>query len=973
MKKFVDGGPALSGGMLGGGGGFNAPAMPGATASPPTTGYGDGGGWDSLIPMPRIDPPFAPPVASPQVTQFQPTFSPAQQGIGSLPYQAPNVPAMESSPTDYNQSPQYAPTTSYSAPAANPMTAGLGSYLEGLKYKAPVTPVTPAPTTNTTSPAGYNPATQTYGTSPVTPTTALPVAPRTRLVPQGEDEPDKKVYLQPDGSYSDLNPALIGVNTRQVSQGEDEPDITQYQLPDESWSSLHPALIGVNTRQVSQGEDGSDITQYQSPDGNWSSAENFDYGSQNPEPPVTIYDPSTQRYIQKPVSPPPVSYEESTFDSSGTTPSPTIYNPATQGYSDNPAFTAPVAPVAKDSGSDSGYFYDDEGDRRSVYDEDGNRRYNDDGSNLYGGGDGGDKAGGPIRAYAHGGSTPQGIASLGRGKDTMLVHMTPGEVHGLQQLAMRHGGSLTINPQTGLPEAGILSSLLPLALGFALGPAGLGMSSLAAAATVGGIGALATGSLAKGLSAGFGAYGGAGLGEGLSSMGAEQADKLATPVLNDAAELGRTAGNTASDSALKFAEMNKEAAIEEAIKKAQGVDEYLGDAAYRTSLTANPLDNRLLYNAPRPTDFVANPYSQEGVEYMQSQGMTGDAIAQSARESAANASPMPAYSPATQEALARSPTGNAFEGFKQLGTKEGLKTLGGKLGLSGVASLAAPLLSSAMTPAATALPTNKPSQYYNTSYNPPKYNPATGAYDPASYGPGSYYTDPTQYAAQGGTVGYARGGTPDFYPLTGDKVSMNAAPGGLGGSGEKPQYSRDMYGNDSGAGINDNKAGRGAYSDDMGRGIHTNTPSGIKGLFAKTSATMLARYKTAKNPVMQAEALAELRKRASAVDDYGAEETTSAAQGGLMGTYAAGGKLLRGPGDGMSDSIPAVIQGANPQRAALADGEFVMPADVVSHLGNGSTEAGSKRLYAMMDRVRKARTGNPKQGRQINPNRFMPA
>ena len=89
--------------------------------------------------------------------------------------------------------------------------------------------------------------------------------------------------------------------------------------------------------------------------------------------------------------------------------------------------------------------------------------------------------------------------------------------------------------------------------------------------------------------------------------------------------------------------------------------------------------------------------------------------------------------------------------------------------------------------------------------------------------------------------------------------------------------------------------------------------------------------------------------------------------------YAAGGKLLRGPGDGMSDSIPAVIKGKRPQRAALADGEFVIPADVVSHLGNGSTEAGAKRLYAMMDKVRHARTGNKKQGRQINPERFMPA
>jgi hypothetical protein len=103
--------------------------------------------------------------------------------------------------------------------------------------------------------------------------------------------------------------------------------------------------------------------------------------------------------------------------------------------------------------------------------------------------------------------------------------------------------------------------------------------------------------------------------------------------------------------------------------------------------------------------------------------------------------------------------------------------------------------------------------------------------------------------------------------------------------------------------------------------------------------------------------------------------TQRMAGGGLasLDTYAAGGRLLQGPGDGMSDSIPAVIGGAKPQRAALAQGEFVVPADVVSHLGNGSTDAGSKRLYAMMDKVRHARTGSKKQGRQINPAEFMPA
>jgi hypothetical protein len=97
------------------------------------------------------------------------------------------------------------------------------------------------------------------------------------------------------------------------------------------------------------------------------------------------------------------------------------------------------------------------------------------------------------------------------------------------------------------------------------------------------------------------------------------------------------------------------------------------------------------------------------------------------------------------------------------------------------------------------------------------------------------------------------------------------------------------------------------------------------------------------------------------------------ADGGLasLPEYKAGG-LLHGPGDGMSDSIPAVIKGEQPQRAALADGEFVVPADVVSHLGNGSTKAGSARLYEMMDRIRQARTGNPKQGKKINPHKFLP-
>jgi hypothetical protein len=87
--------------------------------------------------------------------------------------------------------------------------------------------------------------------------------------------------------------------------------------------------------------------------------------------------------------------------------------------------------------------------------------------------------------------------------------------------------------------------------------------------------------------------------------------------------------------------------------------------------------------------------------------------------------------------------------------------------------------------------------------------------------------------------------------------------------------------------------------------------------------------------------------------------------------YAGGGRMLKGPGDGMSDSIPAVIAGKQPAR--LANDEFVVPADVVSHLGNGSSDAGAKQLYRMMDKVRAARTGKQAQAKQINPNKYMPA
>jgi hypothetical protein len=108
-------------------------------------------------------------------------------------------------------------------------------------------------------------------------------------------------------------------------------------------------------------------------------------------------------------------------------------------------------------------------------------------------------------------------------------------------------------------------------------------------------------------------------------------------------------------------------------------------------------------------------------------------------------------------------------------------------------------------------------------------------------------------------------------------------------------------------------------------------------------------------------------------DDEPMGDVGGMARGGIasLGGYSDGGRMLKGPGDGMSDSIPAMIGKKQPAR--LADGEFVVPADVVSHLGNGSTDAGAKKLYAMMDRVRQARTGKKRQAPAVKTQKYMPA
>ena len=176
------------------------------------------------------------------------------------------------------------------------------------------------------------------------------------------------------------------------------------------------------------------------------------------------------------------------------------------------------------------------------------------------------------------------VQSAGRGDDTVLVHMTPGELKGLHALAVHHGGELTINPRTGLPEAGFLSTILPMVAGIALAPFTGGMS--AALLVGGGMGlysGIKSGSVTKGLmdgiTAGLGAYGGAGIAKGLMGVGSSLASTGARAGVAGAADVLGTAGKGIASQGLTTAAGTAEATAARAAA-GQGASS-MGTAALR--------------------------------------------------------------------------------------------------------------------------------------------------------------------------------------------------------------------------------------------------------------------------------------------------------------------------------------------------------------------------------------------------------
>ena len=587
--------------------------------------------------------------------------------------------------------------------------------------------------------------------------------------------------------------------------------------------------------------------------------------------------------------------------------------------------------------------------------------------------------------------SPQGLASLGRYGDSMLVHMNPSEVAGLQSLAMAQGGSLTINPQTGLPEAvslgGFFKGLLPMFAGMATGGAGMPLwAGIAAGAATGAI--TSKDKLMGAITGGLGGYGGYNLGQGFAAA--------ATPTTPTTA----TAGYVNPMTAVNASDVVK-----------QGI--------------ANPLSGM---NAGLQTQ---NLYPTNLLNQANAAGFAGSAATGATGIDKSFLGGLNNLGPGVQNVgsgMKNVFTGQpgAFDAFKASFVEPGAKPISD---LAAYGKIAMPV-------GGAALSGLEPSDIYGEPINMASAK-SKEAYDPyATLNLGG--SSGLRLVAEGGYIdGYATGGTiqsggiRDLYGTADDQTKtapISANGFGLGRlnnlASEQALNQAQTLGYAMGGPISFADGGN-TDIEPLGLPTLSSNVSNIKGdinnllpsiiraalplknmqgsaattqdeiteepsgsLITKVAANLKEdpNYKPAN--ALEESIVNQLRDSNSTAKTQGLGSlvpntpiTTTYNPSVSMGpTYYAGmnapkygmakGGYLDGAGDGMSDSIPATIEGKQPAR--LADGEFVVSADVVSHLGNGSTKAGAKKLYKMMDKVRLARTGTKKQGKQINPDKYLP-
>lgn len=561
----------------------------------------------------------------------------------------------------------------------------------------------------------------------------------------------------------------------------------------------------------------------------------------------------------------------------------------------------------------------------------------------------------------------QHLANKGRHGDSVLVHMSPREVSGLQALARSNGTTLTINPETGLPEAFSLGSILPMVAGAALTAFAPQLSPLTAGLITGGLGALATGNLKKGLQMGMGAYGGAGLADSLANLAAPAAEAATT-----------SAPGFINPNAPSFA-------------PSQNLFPYTSSADLATSAGMPNISN-VPYVAPA----VAPAASQYGPDSF---------INQNAPSIVSPSGVFPTTGPYAN-AVTMPSVPQVVEPYPYANTVTQLP--------SGID------LSQTTLPSTTSVQPSASDKKYFGLQDYAGYKPTGLTYEKYGSSIGDYGTlDPYSLARPEQTVnwpGWYRTPIQSAIPVLPEVTDLPA-------SGIPPQsYSGQIMEGARKVSQSPEELGKFLKDNYMNVGL-----AASPGLFA--SPARIQPGKSYINPyTLEVQNLSGSPVSPTGVENeglryrYAAQKPYLAAQGGIVAfarggqsqedtegmmlpdsgrfdptmqtnvlprlnqdfnNYAAGGqtfarggigsqpRFLSGGGDGMSDSIPATINDHDPAR--LADGEFIIPADVVSHLGNGSSKAGAERLYGMMDRVRLERTGKKRQAPKINVKKLMPA
>ena len=559
----------------------------------------------------------------------------------------------------------------------------------------------------------------------------------------------------------------------------------------------------------------------------------------------------------------------------------------------------------------------------------------------------------------------QQIQASGRGNDTLLVHMAPAEVRAMRKLAQQHGGDLSINPKTGLPEAGFLENILPTVVG-----AGVGIMTanpMLGAAAGGALGmAMNKGSIQSGLMAGLGAYGMGSLGAGIMETGAASLAEPAIPAGTNIA--GQTANgvgaNAWSGDASRVANaIQQPAADPNAWDKIQA-------GFQNTKFDSNFLKNNML-----PIGMAAAPLLMNGGNLL-----GGNSTQQQSTDNAGYIRPY-------KYSQVRNPnyTGAGTPYFNQTMTP-GTPIPSGEYGsqLMPMATMAEGGIADALSYYDTTKYAGVPASAVDATNSgiaqlaPPTYDPATRQYvaaapEAAQAAQAAEAVRTSQanaiYQQQQRMAGYGSdqntGGVgSDGSGVDGTGVAGDGPDGSAGDGGAAGSYAM-------GGGIGGNYSGFDGSNNPVNGNAQFNqgpqypmqqpqnyAPGGITN--SRQAAVQSYVAAAQKSP----EAMKQLQAKAQG-GDYdamialntlqGTPNQNYAAGGGIydLGSYSDGGRLLKGPGDGVSDDIPAQIGDKQPAR--LADGEFVVPARIVSELGNGSTDAGAKRLYAMMERVQNGR------------------